>query len=491
MNDTHDSCIQAGPECQVLLDAQRAAFARNRPGYTDRIAALRRLEDALRERQDQIIDAVSRDFGGRAAEETMALELFPLFNEIRHVCRHLKRWMSPHRAAVQWQFLPGKAKVTYEPRGVVGILSSWNYPFYLSFAPMVGALAAGNHALLKPSEVAPASAALIQSIVSGLYAPEYVSVVTGGPDTAATFVRLPLDHLMFTGSTLVGKQVMRAASDNLVPVTLELGGKSPAIIHPAYPIRKAVQRILTAKLYNAGQTCVAPDYVLVGSDRRDEFMEVARGMIANMYASLVGNKQYTRIINPNHYQRLTRLVDDARYRGAEVIEVNPGNEICDARNRVFPPTLIRNTRDDMAIMQEEIFGPVLPIVEYESLEDAVAYVNARPHPLSLYYFDEDRRRVRDLVGRVAAGGVTVNDCLLHAGQASLPFGGVGPSGMGRYHGLDGFQEFSNKKGIFFQRRWSPLGLLRPPYTAGTRQLLRFLLARPVFPLRSRSSRIRP
>jgi coniferyl-aldehyde dehydrogenase len=297
----------------------------------------------------------------------------------------------------------------------------------------------------------------------------------GGPEVAAALTHLPLDHLLFTGSGRVGKLVMRAASENLVPVTLELGGKSPAAIHPAYPLRTAAKRILVGKLYNAGQTCVAPDYLLLSPDRQDEFVNAAKGAVAQMYPALVNNPDYTRIINANHYRRLSELVEDARSRGAQIIEINPAEERCNATNRVFPPTLVTNVRDEMAIMQEEIFGPVLPIVEYRRVEEVVSYINARPHPLAFHYFDEDRKRARDIVSGTIAGGVTVNDCIFHAGQSALPFGGVGPSGMGRYRGFDGFQTLSNKKGVFFQKRWSPLSLLSPPYSVRTRQILKILL----------------
>lgn len=458
-----------------LLDAQRNAFARHPPGYAERLDALRRLESALLTRQDDIVAAVSRDFGGRAAEETRALELFPLLLEIRHACRHLKRWMAPRRAPVAWPFWPARASVVYQPLGVAGILAPWNYPIFLSLTPLTCALAAGNHVLLKPSELAPATAELIKSILSELYPQTYVSVILGGPEVAAELTRLPLDSLLFTGSTRVGRQVMKAASENLVPVTLELGGKSPAIIHAEYPVEQAAAKILVSKLFNAGQTCVAPDYVLLPKERRNEFVATARRLIAGMFPTLTDNRDYTRIISAEHYRRLASLVEDARRHGADIIEIKSPSDVCDDTNRVFPPTIVLNTRDDMDIMRDEIFGPVLPVVEYERLESAAAYVNARPHPLALYYFDTDRTRIRDIVNGVTAGGVTVNDCMYHVGQAGLPFGGVGPSGMGRYHGFDGFEAFSHKKGVYVQPPWTPLGLLKPPYNALARRALAFLL----------------
>ena len=383
--------------------------------------------------------------------------------------------MKPRRAHLQWQFWPGQGRIVHEPLGVVAILSTWNYPVFLTLAPLAGVLAAGNHALVKPSELAPRSAALMAEIVTELYPASYVSVIEGGADVAAALTRLPLDHLMFTGSTRVGRLVMQAASENLVPVTLELGGKSPAIVHPSYDIERAAARILTGKLYTAGQTCVAPDYVLVSEDRRDAFVEAARRHIAAMYPTLAGNRDYTRIINLHHYRRLDGLVEDARRRGAAVLQVNPAAEACDESNRVFPPTLVVGATPDMQVMEEEIFGPVLPIVTFRTIEEAMAFVNARPRPLALYYFDGDSRRGARVVGRVPSGGVTLNDCIFHVGHAGLPFGGVGASGMGRYHGFDGFAAFSHKRGIFLQRRFAPLGLVRPPYGATARRLIEMLL----------------
>jgi len=458
----------------ALFEAQRKAFAADPPSYGRRIDALRALEGAIVARQNDLAAAVAKDFGGRPAEETLALELAPLLNEIRHARRHLKRWMAPQRVGAGWQFWPASARIVYQPLGVVGILSPWNYPYFLTLTPLVNVLAAGNHALVKPSELAPASASLMADIASAIFPPEYVSFVLGGADVATQLTTLHLDHLVFTGSTRVGKLVMKAASENLVPVTLELGGKSPAIVHADYPIERAAERILTGKLYNAGQTCVAPDYVLVPRARRDAFVEAARRIVLRMFPSDTGNRDYTRIINAHHYDRLTQLLDDARVRGADVAPLDIVGPRFD-QTRVFPPTLVTNVRDDMAIMQEEIFGPLLPIVDYGSLDEAIAYVNARPHPLALYYFDEDRTRVNDVLEKTAAGGVTVNDCLFHVGQTGLPFGGVGPSGMGRYHGVHGFRTFSNNVGVLLQRRWSPLAALRPPYTPRTRRLLRFLI----------------
>jgi coniferyl-aldehyde dehydrogenase len=383
--------------------------------------------------------------------------------------------MTPRRAPIDWQFWPARGRVEYQPLGVVGILAAWNYPLFLGLGPLANALAAGNHVLLKPSELAPRSADFLVSFLADLFPQEYVAVVIGGTDVAAEFSALPFEHLLYTGSAHVGKLVMRAASENLTPVTLELGGKSPALIHRDFPVQLAAERILAAKLYNAGQTCVAPDYVLVAEDRRDEFLSAARRVIEKMYPRLVANPDYTRIINYAHYRRLRGLVDDALSKSAQCVEINPAAEECNEQNRVFPPTLLTNITADAAIMQEEIFGPVLPIETYADLEQAIASINARPHPLALYYFDNNSSRVSRTLQSTRCGGVTVNDCMFHVGQPSLPFGGVGPSGMGHYHGFDGFATFSKKRGVFLQSRFTTLGLLRPPYGSTARRLIRFIL----------------
>ncbi|MGA2589072.1 MAG: coniferyl aldehyde dehydrogenase [Bryobacteraceae bacterium] len=460
-----------------MLAAQRTAFAHHPPDPSRRLQALRDLLKAVRGRREEFVQAISEDFGGRARQETLLLEVFPVVDTIRHVMRHLPEWVRPRPASAGWQFLPGRARVIYQPLGVVGIIGAWNYPLLLSISPMVSALAAGNHVMLKPSELAPRTADLLARLAADLFPAEYVTVVTGGPETGATFASQPFDHLLFTGSTRVGKLIMRSASENLTPVTLELGGKSPALVHRDFPLETAAARIMAGKLYNAGQTCIAPDYVLVHADAREEFTRHASEAAAAMYPRLVSNPDYTRIINRDHYQRLRGLVEDAAMKGAEVLELNPAHEAGNAENRVFPPTLLWNVSDPMAVMREEIFGPVLPLVTYKSLDEAIEYVNSRPRPLALYYFDNNSKRVDSVLTRTVSGGVTVNDTILHIAQNDLPFGGVGPSGMGFYHGFDGFETFSKKKGIFLQSRFTTLGLLRPPYGTLAKRVTDFLIGR--------------
>jgi coniferyl-aldehyde dehydrogenase len=459
----------------VQLEAQRAAFARSAPGYRERMRALAALRDGVRARQKELVHAVSEDFGGRAPEETLALELLPLHDQIRHARRHLKRWMRRRRVGSTWFLLPSRAFYQYQPLGVVGVIGAWNYQLLLTLGPLVDALAAGNHVMLKPSEITPCSAEVIARIVAERFPPEYVTCVTGGPEVASAFSALPFDRLFFTGSTRVGHLVMEAASRNLTPVTLELGGKSPAIVHESYPLRRAVERIMMGKLYNAGQTCVAPDYVLLHAGAESAFEAEARRAAADLFPRLVDNRDYTRIVNRRHYERLAAAVADAAAKGARVVTLNPAGEQPTIDNKVFPPTLIFDPRDSMVVMEEEIFGPVLPVVTYRTLDEAIAYVNARPHPLALYYFDDDSHRVDEVLRRTISGGVTINDCIFHLGQHNLPFGGVGPSGMGQYHGVDGFVTFSKKRGVMVQRRWAATPLFRPPYGERTRRLIDILL----------------
>ena len=438
---------------------------------------MRALLKAVRARREDFVQAISEDFGGRARQETLLLEVFPVVDAIQHTIRHLPRWVRPRPAAAGWQFLPGRARVVYQPLGAVGVIGAWNYPLLLSLSPVVSALAAGNHVMLKPSELAPRTADLLARLVSDLFPADYVTVVTGGPETGAAFAALPFDHLLFTGSTRVGKLIMRSASEHLTPVTLELGGKSPALVHPDFPAQTAAARIMAGKLYNAGQTCIAPDYVLVEAGARAEFVRLASAAVATMYPKLVDNPDFTHIVNCEHYRRLRGLVEDAALKGAEVLEVNPARESAGEDNRVFPPTFLWNVSDEMAVMREEIFGPLLPVVPYRSLDEAIDYVNAKPRPLALYYFDHSAKRVEAVLARTTSGGVTVNDTILHIAQNDLPFGGVGPSGMGSYHGFDGFLTFSKKKGVFLQSRFTTLGLLRPPYGALARRVTDFLIGR--------------
>jgi acyl-CoA reductase-like NAD-dependent aldehyde dehydrogenase len=386
--------------------------------------------------------------------------------------------MRPQRRAAGLWFQPGRAELRYQPLGVVGIIVPWNYPVYLAVGPLVAALAAGNRALLKMSEFTPATASLFAELVGKYFADDEVAVLEGDAGVAQAFSQLPFDHLLFTGSTSVGRHVMRAAAENLTPVTLELGGKSPAIIGPQVlssgAFDKAVERIVVGKCLNAGQTCIAPDYVLLPAGQEHAFVAAARRVVAACYPAIGSTPDYTTVLNERHYARLCGYLDDARAQGAEVLELAPG-VAADAATQRLPPLALLKVNDSMQVMQDEIFGPLLPVVTYRDLDAAIAFVNARPRPLALYYFDNDRSRIDRVLNETVAGGVTINDTLLHIAQDDLPFGGVGPSGMGCYHGFEGFQTFSARKAVFHQSRLSGIGLFKPPYGARFEWLIRILM----------------
>lgn len=458
-----------------LLGIQQAAFAKGAPGYARRRQALLTLGKALKAHQNELVRAVSEDFDGRAEGETLVAELFLLHDQIRHTRGHMKRWMRRRSAGSNWFLLPAKSYYQYQPLGVVGIIGAWNYQLLLTLGPAIDAIAAGNHVMLKPSELAPRTAEAIAQLVKENFSADYITCVTGGPDVAGTFSSLPFDHLFFTGSTSVGHKVMATAAQNLTPVTLELGGKSPAIIHSSYSLGRAVERIVTAKLLNAGQTCVAPDYVLLPEDQAPAFESQARQAVARLYPTLAGNPDYTSIINERHYQRLQGLLAGAKAGGARVVDIGPRDEPAAGAGRKLSPTLIFSASDDLPVMRDEIFGPILPIVTYRTLDEAIDYVNARPKPLALYYFDENRQRQNRVLNQTLSGGVTFNDCIYHLAQHGIPFGGVGPSGMGHYHGFDGFATFSKKRGVMLQRRFASTSMLHAPWNKRRRALIKLMM----------------
>ncbi len=461
------------PGLTRIVARQRAAFAQHEPDYRQRIDDLRRLRAAFRRDLPAFADAMSADFGHRSRHESLLTDGMTVLGEIDHTLANLRRWMRPVRVRVDGVFLPASAEIRYRPLGVVGVIAPWNYPVNLALVPMVGALAAGNHVMLKPSELTPRTGALLERMLGDVFPPERVACVSGGPDVGAAFAALPFDHLVFTGSTAIGRKVMQSAAGNLTPVTLELGGKSPAILAPGFPVALAAWRIAAGKMLNAGQTCVAPDYVLLTAAAREPFIAAFRDYIARHYPQLRDTPDFSSIVNDAHYARLTALVDEARAGGARIMTV-PDDGAHDPARRVFAPTLVCDAPPESRLLKEEIFGPILPLVTVADVDAAVAYANARPRPLALYLFDRDSRRVQAVLDSVHAGGVTVNDCLLHFAQSRLPIGGIGPSGMGQYHGHAGFETFSKAMPVVHQVRHSPLALLRPPYLRRAERLLRFL-----------------
>jgi coniferyl-aldehyde dehydrogenase len=443
---------------------QRAAFEKQPfPDMAVRKDRLKRLLALTERHEAKICAAINADFGSRSTHETRLAELFVVRAGIRHTLSHLKGWMRERRVATTLPFLPGRNRLLPQPLGVVGIVSPWNYPFQLAVAPVTAALAAGNRVLVKPSELTPAFSELLAKLASEHFSPDELSVITGDAETGKAFVSMPFDHLLFTGSTAVGRHVAMAAAANLTPITLELGGKSPAIFDPSCDLDAATASIAYGKLLNAGQTCIAPDYLLVPKGQAGTVAAKLAAAVARLYPTLRDNPDYTAIISDRHFQRLRAMIAEARDAGADVTEINPAGEDLGTTGRKLLPTLVSNAGPDLRLMREEIFGPVLPIVEYATVNDAISHVNQSDRPLALYWFGSDSGNRRRILRETVAGGVTINDCMLHLVQENQPFGGVGASGMGAYHGQWGFRTFSKEKPVFLQSRLSAGALLRPPY----------------------------
>tara|TARA_Y100001951_G_scaffold94328_1_gene90689 strand:+ start:8920 stop:10353 length:1434 start_codon:yes stop_codon:yes gene_type:complete len=451
-------------EAMALLENQRKVFLREgAPSLEQRKATLAKLRAVVLASRKEIEEAISADFGNRSRHETDLMELAGVVQAIDYLTRNLRRFMKRERRHVEMLYRAGSAYVEYQPKGIVGVMAPWNYPFILTFIPLAIALAAGNRAMLKPSELTPRTSELMRRMLAEAFTLDEVAVVLGGPDVGAAFSALPFDHLLFTGSTQVGRHVMKAASDNLVPVTLELGGKSPTIVAPGHATSRNVANIAFGKLSNGGQTCVAPDYALVHENDLDAFIKHYAEATTRLYPQGPTSKDYTSIISERHHGRLVGLIDDARSKGAKVIEVGADPRSAGQRARTLAPTLVVGASDDAAIMQEEIFGPVLPVRTYRTLDEVIDYVNERPRPLALYYFGDQNDDRTKLLSRTTSGNVGINNTLMHVAQDDLPFGGVGPSGMGAYHGIEGFRSMSHAKGVFVQGRWSLLSLLRAPF----------------------------
>ena len=458
---------------EPLLAAQRAAYRANpMPSAEQRRAWLKALRELILGEKQALIEAVSRDFSNRAAEETLLAEIMPSLHGIDYASKRLGKWMKPSRRSVGLAFQPAAAKVVYQPLGVVGVIVPWNYPLYLAFGPLIGALAAGNRVMIKMSESTPATSQLVKELLARIFPEDMVAVVLGEAEVGQAFSRLPFDHLLFTGATSIGKHVMRAAAENLVPVTLELGGKSPAIVSADVPLADAAERIAFGKTMNAGQTCVAPDYVLVPQDRLEGFVAAYRAAVQRFYPKLENNPDYTAIINERQLGRLKGYIADAEAKGAQLVPLFPGDQ-----GRRLAHSLVLNVSDEMKLMQEEIFGPLLPIVPYGELDEALAYVNARPRPLALYYFGYDRGEQQRVLEGTHSGGVCLNDTLLHVAQDDLPFGGIGPSGMGHYHGHEGFLTFSKARAVFAKQRFNAARLIYPPYGKWWQKLIYALFIR--------------
>jgi coniferyl-aldehyde dehydrogenase len=460
---------------QATLARQRAAFLRDGPPtLKQRRADLKKLKQAILARRDDFVAALDADFGHRSRQESLMMDLGSTIGAINYLHGNLRRFMRPERRHVAAIFRPASAKVVYQPLGVVGIVAPWNFPVSLALTPLATALAAGNRAMLKPSEMTPATTALLAAMLAETFDEEQVAVVTGDAETGRAFSSLAFDHIFFTGSIPVGRAIMRAASENLVPVTLELGGKSPVIVDRGYSLRTAARRVAYGKCANGGQICTSPDYVLLPKSETEAFVAAYRQEIETLYPNIGANPDYSSVLNDRHFARLTGLVEDAKAKGARVIEIGP-RQGAGSHARMFPPTLLVGVTDDMAVMQEEIFGPILPVVTYDALDEAIAYVNARPRPLALYFFGNDTASQRRVVERTTSGGVLINDTILHYAQDDLPFGGIGPSGMGAYHGFEGFKTMSHAKAVFHQARFNVVDLFRPPFGKAFDVLLSVML----------------
>ena len=455
----------------LTLEQQRRAFrAEMSPNLAVRLDRLQRLRAMTAKYREALVGSISSDFGHRAPQETLLADIFTVESGAKHAQKHLKAWMRARRMPTALHYLPASNKLMRQPLGVVGVVSPWNYPYYLAMAPALAALAAGNRVMIKPSELTPATSDLMAKMVAEFFKPEEMQVITGDADVGRAFTQLPFDHLFFTGSTAVGRHVAQAAAQNLTPVTLELGGKSPALVDRSCNLKLTAERLAYGKLLNAGQTCVAPDYLLVPKEMVEPLAQAIIAAMQRMFPTLEGNPDYSSIAAERHLTRLQGLLSDAKTRGARLL---PSHQET-LSGRKLSPHLLLDVTDEMAVMREEIFGPLLPIVGYTRVEEALDYINKHERPLALYWFGQDAAAQQQVMEQTHAGGVTINDCIWHLGQEDQPFGGVGASGMGSYHGEWGFRTFSKEKPVFTQARFAGTKLFYPPYGKTFTTLLNLL-----------------
>ncbi|MEY4238910.1 MAG: hypothetical protein RL339_1511 [Pseudomonadota bacterium] len=461
----------------ATLQRQRDAFTAARPEpMSVRKDRLKRIIAMMKETGEDFARAISRDFGHRSHEQSLMTDIMPSVTAAKYCLKHMDAWARTEKRQPNFPLglFGAKAELRYEPKGVVGVVSPWNFPVGLTIGPVAQAFAAGNRVMIKPSEFTEDTSEMMKQVFARFFAEEELAVFTGGPEVGQAFCGLPFDHLLFTGATSVGKHVLRAAADNLVPVTLELGGKSPTILGRSANVERAAERIAMGKMLNAGQICLAPDYMIVPQELEDRAIGAVSNAVSAMYPTLLNNDDYTSVVNAKHRDRIQGLIDDAKAKGAEAIEINPGNEDFSASNgHKMPLTILRNVDDDMKVMQDEIFGPVLPIKTYKAIDEAIDYINAHDRPLGLYYFGDDAGEREQVLTRTISGGVTVNDVVMHVSIDDLPFGGVGPSGMGSYHGPEGFKTFSHARSVYTQPKFdlAKLAGLKPPYGPTTRKTL--------------------
>jgi coniferyl-aldehyde dehydrogenase len=473
--------LVTGDQLQDILDIQRAAFTAELPVSSAlRKDRLRRLGALCIDNADRFVSAMSEDFGHRSHDQSILSDVGASVSAIKAQLSNIDRWMRPEKRKVPFPLglLGARARVEYQPKGVVGVISPWNFPVLLAVSPIAAAFGAGNRVMVKTSEATPATTALFEELGPRCFDEAELAFFGGGPEVGQRFASLAFDHLIFTGATAIGRHILHAAADNLVPVTLELGGKSPAIIGRGADVAKAADRIAVGKMMNAGQICIAPDYAFVPADKEAAFVEGMRAAVSAMYPKLLANDDYSSVVSERHHVRLSGYLDDARAKGADIIEINPGGEDFGGTNsNKMPLSLVLNASDEMAVMREEVFGPILPVKRYEQISDVITHVNAHDRPLALYYFGGDEAEKRMVLDRTISGGVTLDDVLFHTGIEDLPFGGIGPSGMGSYHGIEGFRTFSHAKAIYQQARIdvAKLGGMRAPYGKATASSIKRML----------------
>ncbi|MGI1986709.1 coniferyl aldehyde dehydrogenase [Shewanella glacialipiscicola] len=459
-----------------LFQRQRSSYlAAPNPDHDIRRERLNQLKAAVLRFKTPLVEALSQDYGHRSIDDSLISDIMPVINNINYSLKNLNKWLKPSARHAGILLAPAKVTVHYQPLGVIGIIVPWNFPVMLSIGPLVTAIAAGNHAMLKLSEFTPATNQVIKQLLAEVFDESHVAVIEGEADVAAEFSALPFDHLLFTGSTTVGRHVMRAAANNLTPVTLELGGKSPVIIAPDIPLEIAVERMIYGKCLNAGQICVAPDYVLCPKAKVDDFIAAYRAKFKTMYGAITHNKDYGSIINTRQFDRILTVLNDAKAKGARVISAT--DEAIDSQNRKLATQLITNTNEDMLLMQEEIFGPLLPIIGYDTLDEAIQYINHRARPLALYIMSFDEPSQQKILQQTHSGGVCINETVFHVAADDAPFGGIGPSGMGHYHGKEGFLTFSHAKTVLSRGRFNTGKFVHPPYGTFIQRMLMKLFLR--------------
>jgi coniferyl-aldehyde dehydrogenase len=458
---------------KAILDTQRRAFLDEGPVTAEtRIDRLERVRTMIGRRQDDIVEACNVDFGNRSRHQSRMSEVLAVMGNMKHASQNVARWMRSDKRKVMFplNLFGARARVEYQPKGVIGVLGTWNFPVYTVLSPLAGIFAAGNRAMLKLSEITPATSSLLQSLIDEQFDESECAAFTGGPDVGAAFAAMPLDHIIFTGGGGIGRDILRAAAENLTPVTLELGGKSPVIVGRSADIVKTAERIMIGKALNLGQACLAPDYCFVPRESVEEFAAASTERFSSLFPTILDNPDYTSVVNARHFQRIAGLIRDAKEKGADLREINPKREDLtkqpDGSYRM-PMTLVVDPTDDMRVMQEELFGPVLCIKGYADVDECIRYINAHPRPLGLYYFGTDVAEERRILDRTTSGGVTINDVMAHTSCEDLPFGGIGASGMGSYHGREGFLTFSHQRAVFSQTRVNlmKLGGMIPPYGA--------------------------